>query len=218
MSDFRQFQSFFTIEEALDFASVLKNEGIDVVIETDPALDPSIGGVSSDKKHHLKIRLSDFEKVDSLFEKEAENSLTKIGDDYYLFSFTEDELIEILEKPDEWNKQDYVLAKQILKNRGKDINDDELKNLKKQRLNQLSKPENGMNVWVVIGYISSICGGLFGIFIGSALTSTKKTLPTGEIIHVFDERSRKHGKIILVIGVAVLIISSLTLLYYLINP
>jgi hypothetical protein len=213
MNELRKFQSFYTIEEAVEFAEVLKEEGVDSIIETDPSLSASIGGESSDKKIHLKIKSSDFEKVTSLLESYAEKSLSNVNSDHYLFSFSDDELFEILEKFDEWGKQDYLLAKEILKKRGHEINEKLLGNLKQKRLTELSRPESGINVWVYVGYISSLFGGLFGILIGSVLTTSKKTLPDGQIIYMFDERSRRHGKKILYMAIAILIISGIYLFY-----
>jgi hypothetical protein len=211
VGELRTFQSFFTIDEAQEFATFLKEEGIDSIIEKDATLDSIIAGESSDKKFHLKIQASDFGKVDLILENYAEKSLNHVGDDHYLFSFTNEELFEILKKPDEWSKQDFLLAKQILKQRGNEVSDEFTDKLKQKRLENLSQPEKGMNIWVVAGYISSLFGGLFGILIGSALSSAKKTLPDGQIIYLFDEQSRTHGKVIMKLGIAILITSTLLL-------
>ncbi|HMG68220.1 MAG TPA: hypothetical protein VK588_11060 [Chitinophagaceae bacterium] len=66
-----------------------------------------------------------------------------------------------------------------------------------------------INVWVFIGYFSCLAGGLMGMFIGSALVSAKKILPDGRIINSFSKRIRRHGKIILYLGSAILILSIL---------
>jgi hypothetical protein len=65
------------------------------------------------------------------------------------------------------------------------------------------------SIWVIVGYIFSLAGGLPGIFIGSFIISAKKTSPGGKIIHSFNERSRKHGKIILYLGCIILVIAIL---------
>jgi uncharacterized membrane-anchored protein YitT (DUF2179 family) len=72
-----------------------------------------------------------------------------------------------------------------------------------------SRHHNGINIWVIIGYIASVFGGLVGMFIGSVLVTAKKTLPGGGLAYVFNERSRKHGKIILYLSSVVLILSIL---------
>ena len=65
------------------------------------------------------------------------------------------------------------------------------------------------STWVIIGYISCLFAGIIGMFIGSFLITAKKNLPGGSTVHVFTERNRKHGKVILYLGCSVLILSIL---------
>ena len=55
----------------------------------------------------------------------AEKEIEVIDDDYYLLSFSDDELIDVVSKSDEWNKFDVSLAKKLLKERGNEITNDE---------------------------------------------------------------------------------------------
>ena len=88
-------------------------------------------------------------------------------------------------------------------------------NLRPERLIDFSRAENKINSWVFIGYIVSLFGGIFGIFIATFLINAKKALADGRIIHAFNERSRKHGKIILYLSSVILIISILFFLNWL---
>jgi len=45
--------------------------------------------------------------------------------------------------------------------------------------------------------------------IGSIIVNAKKVSPRGEIMYAFNERSRKHGKIIMYLGSIVLVLSVL---------
>ncbi len=62
---------------------------------------------------------------------------------------------------------------------------------------------------VILGYISCLFAGIIGMFIGAFVIGAKKTLPRGETAYVFDEKWRKHGKIILYLGSSILILSIL---------
>ena len=53
--------------------------------------------------------------------------------------------------------------------------------------------KNFQGTWVILGYISSLFGGVIGMFIGSILISAKKTLPDGRVVYVFNEGNRKHA-------------------------
>ena len=64
-------------------------------------------------------------------------------------------------------------------------------------------------IWVIAGYIFSLAGGLIGMIIAILILNGKKTLPDGQIIHIFNERSRRHGKIILYLGSIILVVAIL---------
>jgi len=74
-----------------------------------------------------------------------------------------------------------------------------------------SKSGNGINMWVIVGYLSSFLGGVPGMFIGSMLLTAKRALPGGQVVYIFNKRSRKHGKIILYLGCVILILAILFL-------
>ena len=73
----------------------------------------------------------------------------------------------------------------------------------------MSNTRKFQSTWVILGYITSLFGGFMGMIIGSILISAKKTLPNGNVVYVFNERSRKHGRIILYLGSGILILSIL---------
>ncbi len=73
----------------------------------------------------------------------------------------------------------------------------------------MSNNRKFQSTWVIVGYISSLFGGFMGMIIGSILISAKKTLADGSVVYVFNERNRKHGKIILYVGSSILILSIL---------
>jgi hypothetical protein len=73
----------------------------------------------------------------------------------------------------------------------------------------MSNNRKFQSTWVIFGYISSLFGGFMGMIIGSILISAKKTLSNGDVVYVFNERNRKHGKIILYLGSSILIFSIL---------
>ena len=133
-----------------------------------------------------------------------------VDKDHYLFGFTDEELFEIISKPDEWNEFDFQLAKKILRERGKEINQDTINLLKKQRLNDLAKPEEGQRNWIYAGYIFALLGGLIGVFIGWHLSTYRKTLPNGQQVYGYKQEDRKHGRRIWIKG-AIMFIVSLTI-------
>jgi hypothetical protein len=170
----------------------------------------------------IRIMLSpdDFAKADKILGDYYENLLNSVSKDYYLFTFSNTELLEILRKQDEWGDLDYQLAQNILKDRGKEVSQAELKYLKENRIEALSSPPKSQIELVLLGYAIILFGGFaffFGLklwafwfplatIFGALLSKTKKTLPTGEIIYFFNLNDRKHGNIIFVLGLSLCIV------------
>lgn len=160
----------------------------------------------SSKEYYIKLKKQDFKQAQQLLDEHSLSQIDAMDKDYPLFNFTDEELMEVLMKPDEWNTLDPLLAAKLLKDRGKEITAVEIVGLKQQRINELSRPDEDQRWWIIIAYISALLGGLLGILIGWHLSSHKKTLPNGERIYSYSLRDRAHGQYIMIIGVFCLII------------
>jgi hypothetical protein len=209
MNDYLTYKKSNSIDELAEIKNLLDNNNIENIIEeSSSSVDLTFsGGNIFDKEIRLKIRPSDFEIADKLLEEQAKNAIYEIDQDHYLLEFTDQELLEIIGKPDEWSKTDFISAQKILKSRGVEISQEKIDHLKKERIATLSTPEKGNAGWIALGYITALLGGLLGIFIGWHLLSFKKTLPNGQRVYEYDINSRKHGQIILIIGIVCLAIS-----------
>lgn len=125
------------------------------IVEDRDSLDTLYGGNHLTKYFYIKIKQEDFAKADSILLTLTEQELTSVEKDHYLFDFNDEELFEILSKPDEWSEGDYVLAKKILTDRGREISDDTIKLLKTKRVTELAKPEEPQKLDVCRLYICS---------------------------------------------------------------
>lgn len=204
------FKKFPTFEQANELKDLLNENGIECLLADNiPPVDITFSGNTLQNEYEVKIKQSDFKKADEILEKKAENLIDHIDKDYYLYEFTNEELYEILLKPDEWNVINYALAQKILKERGKSVDKELLNSLKNERLKDLAKPEENQKAWIIVGYIFSLLGGFLGLIIGYLLWTSKKTLPNGQKVYSYSANDRKHGKYIFYIG---LIIAFITLL------
>ncbi len=71
--------------------------------------------------------------------------------------------------------------------------------------NQLA-PKSASKGLITAGYIFAILGGYIGLAIGYTLFLGKNKEENGKKIHVYDSNSRKHGKIIFIIGIIMAVI------------
>jgi hypothetical protein len=208
MSDqYLTFQKFNDEALATELIILLNQHGIKFQVEGDSAFDPTFSGSNDlNKEIRVKIPKHDFEKVDQLLLDISKLHIDTVEKDYYLYEFNDEELIEIITKHDEWSQFDFLLAQKILKDRGKEVNPETVKVIKKQRISELGKPEESQKVWIYLGYISAVLGGLIGIFIGYHLSTSKKILPNGDRVYTHNIPDRKHGKRIFILGIFFFII------------
>lgn len=205
--EFVTFEKFNNESLAVDFGSLLNKNKIDFLIENISInFDPILSNNEFGKEYCVKIKKDDFEKANDILREKAKKEINEIQDDYYLLSFSSEELIDVIEKSDEWNKFDVELALKLLNERGNEITTKQINELKKQRIIELSKPEEGQNIYIIIGYISALLGGLLGVFIGWHLLTYKKTLPNGNRIYAYSENDRKHGNRILILGAVFIVV------------
>lgn len=200
--DFITFEKFSDQYEAKQFSKLIEAENIEYQLEDNSlSFDPTFANNNYGKEYCIKIKKDDFERVNKILEANSEKEINELDKDYYLLSFSDEELIDVISKSDEWNKFDVALAKNILKERGNEITPQEIEGIKNQRIVELSKPEVSQKGHIILGYIGAFLGGFLGVFYGWYLLTHKKTLPNGNRIYVFSENDRKHGNRIFIIGI-----------------
>ena len=195
------FQKFNLPDLAADLGGLLQKNNIPFLIEDNsPVFDVTYANNAIDKEFRVKIQQKDFAQATALLEELAEQQISYTDRSYYLFDFTDPELINLVSKPDEWSAFDFQLAQQILRERGKAINPELIKVLRNQRIEELSKPAPPQKSTVSVGYLMVLLGGFLAIFIGWNLIRAKKTLPDGSVVYSFNAEDRKHGLWILLLG------------------
>ena len=212
MNEYVAFQSFYSEDEASVLSELFSEAGIEnMIVKGKPIVDEVIIDQDMDNKIFVKIKSSDFNKANKILETQITNNISQIDSDYYLFSFSNEELFEIISKPDEWSKQDFLLAKKILHERGVTLSEKDVSDITWKRIVEIGKPEKGSPLWIAIGYILSL-GGVLGFFFGLAYLNAKKILPDGSRVYVYDESTRNHGRNILIISCIFIIIDILAAL------
>jgi hypothetical protein len=211
--EFLTFQKFTESGIASEIAELLKANNIDYqVLDTNKIFDPSFANNSFDPDIILKIKPADFIKANAVLDDYYKPLVNNIDKDYYLFEFTDEELLDIISMSDQWGHFDYQLAQKILKDRGKEVNPERTNQLREQRTKDLSKPEAAHWRLVYLGYffavvsIYSVFSVLPAYILGWLLAFFKKTLPDGTRVFVYRKEERNHGKIMLLMAAIVLIV------------
>lgn len=203
------YKKFNTKEETEEILSVLSDNNIDFIVENaTPHFDARFNNDIT-QEYDLKIKPEDFIVSDSLLANKMANEIKDIPKDYYLYSFSDEELLDIQKKKDEWGIYDIMISRHILKERDVDVSEEALKELSAERLDELKRPEDPKFMWIIVGYIFAMLGGIIGILWGWFLLTHKKTLPNGEVVYGYSRRYQKHGFLIMIIGIFFTILMSL---------
>lgn len=195
------FKKFSNKKQAIELSKLLEKNGVyNELIENKSSLDSSFSSVLLED-FEIKINESDLKKSEEIVFTDSEDLIKGLQSDYYLFSFEDEELIEIIEKKDEWNVLDYRLSIQLLKSRGIHFSEEDLHKRAENRINQLKKTEKGQKPWIIAGYVFAFFGGFLGFIIGYFLWKQKKSLPNGERVFEYDVKDREHGVKILILSI-----------------
>jgi hypothetical protein len=162
---------------------------------------------------YVKLRQQDFKTADELLMNAVAENIQEPISDYYLFSFSNDELIDVLKKPDEWNEFDLYWAKKILTTRGIVVKQEDVEKAREERLSESKKPWSLDKVWVFFAFALLLFAFVYlhflttfmTIFIGIYIVFSKKTLRDGQKVKAFSPTDRLLGKIVLAGGILVVL-------------
>ncbi len=161
-------------------------------------------------EYHVMVPHDRFIEADEVLVRMAPIALEEVRSDHHLRALTQAELMEAVERPDEWSVPDVEVARLLLKERGVEVSEQEVRVHFQERMLLHSRPEPAPWEWVMLGYELSFLGGLFGAFIGWSLFTGHKTLPNGDRRPLYDADVRLHGRLMFGLGIVMLILTVVT--------
>jgi hypothetical protein len=223
------YRKFRDLAEAEELLELLETNGLAyVVVNNSPSFDVTFSLSRVDDQVEIQLKPSDFPVLDGLLAKKTEQELPEIDPEHYLFTFTSEELLDVIAKPGEWTVEDRVLAKKILSNRGVHLTEQRVKEMEERYLQAVHLPERAGTGLVLTGLIFSGIGGFIPIFtqnifsrvfeflgltIGVSLVLFKKTDSEGKRFPVFSRKARLSGAIMIMLA----LLSHVAGYYYMLN-
>lgn len=213
MTDFKTYMSLTTVESASEIAAILtKNEIPFKVEDTSKNFDVSFSMNKADKSILIFLDSKDFEKANKAIDEELVFDERNIDANHFMYSFSNEDLLDVVKNTEEWHPLDVKLAKQLLQQKGITIDETIISNFKKEKAIENLKPEKSDVITIWIGYIFSLLGGLLGFAISLFLMNSKKTLPSGEKIYTYCQTDRSHGFKMLILS-CISIITSIIIVF-----
>lgn len=210
MSEKVIYKIFSKQEQGEELFEILEQNKIEFsLVQNAFEVDTTFSGSPYQAEIQVFLNPEDIDRVDELMADLAKSQLDLKDKHHYLYQFSTDELIDLLRKKDEWSTYDYELAKVILGERGEDVSEARLQELKSERIEDLSEGEDGTELQLAVGYLAAFLGGILGVLIGWYLWKSKRVLPNGKVVKMYNERQQKHGRMIFNIGILVWVFSLL---------
>lgn len=211
-SKFILYRSFINLQEAQALEQLLMDHDIpyDLNVPQTP-LDASIIGQGIVTKATIKVFPNDVQRIDALLEKELEQNIEATLASTPLQSYTNEELYDMLQKPDEWTVENTTLAKRILADRGMPVDEAELKRLRETRIQEMRKGKKGSLSMMIFAFVAIFYGlftqlslsPLIGIFAGLYYNYAKRHDLNGTTYLEYESQTRLIGKIMIACFLAV---------------
>lgn len=196
---------FFEVADADALAATLLAHGIPCVVKRGlGAASDMLTSNFHDKNIRVNVRAEDVPRAQELLEKLAEEM--EPDPESHLREMSDDELWEVVTRPDEWDEASVVQAKLILQSRGVELNTFKVKEARKERVREKAKPETITSTRVLLGYAFSFLSPIVGLFIGLALMLHKKTLPDGKRVYGYNQKTRNDGLGMVIISLVMMAI------------
>jgi hypothetical protein len=199
MSDFKTYMSFIDADSSLELTALLEKNDIPYILQdTKSDFDPSMSLNEANKPYLIQIQEEDREKVDQLVKESYD--ISKVNKEHFLYSFSDDELIDVLKNEEEWHPLDVLLAKKLIQEKNIIIDEKKITSHQEEKRLKLFNYEKLPKYTIPIAYLICFAGGMLGFAIAIFLIVSKKTLPSGEKMYSYNPSVRRHAKIMLILS------------------
>ena len=146
MTEFINYHTFSNLEEASNLIEILDKNQIQFEID-DSTLHFDVVPLSANPMENgvvIKIRAEDKERVDKIFQIDTEKDFIF---DHYLFSFSDNDILDVIINPEEWTEEEIELAKKISKQRNLKPTAEQIKSLRKNtdKIKEQIRNENSLS-------------------------------------------------------------------------
>ena len=200
MEDYIEFKKFPYKHLINQIAEIFDANGVDYIIEnTKPSVDITFTN-SGMIEYLLKVKTSDFNKATELLSVSFPENMK--ADEHYMDAFTDDELIEVISSPEDWDNFDLDYAKRLISIRGIEVNDEKKRVAKQKIVDELIKPVKAETVFLLLGYLLTILTSGIGFLIALRIKYRRNNIQANEdgeesINYYYDSSSRKHADIMI---------------------
>lgn len=188
--------------EAARAGEILEQHGIPCIIQHEhETFNPAFTLKSSFNSIHLLVACTMAQRAREILGSNDSSHDQEPATEAFLADFSDEELLEVVAKSDEWNEETVRTAERMLRKRGIEITDVEKVEMEYRRIIEIRKPQTGDPVWMAIAFLSILAGGIFGILIGMGYRYLKDRDPNGRRFYIYDDHTRWWGGLFMIAGI-----------------
>lgn len=177
-------------ESVDDVTRVLDAEGITYRLGADaPRADLTLLVGSNEPQVIVSVLEDEYDAARAAME--ADSLRTALPPDHHLLTSTDEEILNIVARPEEWSPYDVAHARRIMNERG--LVPARIETVRKGLLQEIHTGKRAPTSLILAGWVFSLLGGLFGFAIGCSLHYSTEDTPEGKF-PTYDARSRRMGK------------------------
>ena len=175
----------------------------------------------------VSLRAEDMEAATMAVAAAEEEAFEGVPEDHYFRDYDDFELGQVLASDFEWNAHDVACARALLKERNALPTDEAIAEARDKYLAVLRQGKQSHRILLIFGFLLAIFGGtpwgilplgVISILIGWSFATMKKTDPLGATYFVYNEASRKEGRILINFSIASIVIWALVYIRGLQHP
>lgn len=200
MNKFIEYSKFPDLESALEYTKILEENNIPFQLD-DSAMRFKVDATYDawEKNYILKLQESDIERAEKIFDKQLKKEVSETTEDHYLYSFADNDILDLIANQGEWTKAEIALALKIAKERNIELSAEKIKGAKKKNEtkseSRLTIEKTAGTFWVIA--IFSIANSIFlrkeihfhlpGLIITEFIEKTSSSLfgPTNQVGLIF---------------------------------
>ncbi|MEO6036959.1 MAG: hypothetical protein ABIQ93_01015 [Saprospiraceae bacterium] len=166
---FEVYDRFQSVEDAQYLVALLQENAVPHQVEQPSRIVDSVfTGEGFVPKVFVRVHFSDFKKINWLIEQDTlrlirEHKIDLAG--HFLAEFSNQELIEVVNKPDEWNFDTATIARYLLQTRGVQYSEKQIAEKKEERLAEVRKPRSGSRIRIIALFVIGFLGAYFWGFL-----------------------------------------------------
>ena len=194
------FDKYLNRDEAAYYNEIFLLQGLHPVLEeAQEYFDAIIGSNTAELYYIIRLPKFEFKEADNIIFNEIKKN--GVPTDYFLNTYTKEELNGVVANPDKWSKQDIAVARIIGEVKGWNISYETVQQYAANRFEQLKQVNLKWHVLLLL-YILCVFAFVLSFIIGPLLYLLKHPDFNGEQQYYFSDETRTHGIILFLLSIA----------------